>query len=67
MGPVSTTTVGDATLRVLGDGFGEQTPAGPQIGAYAADGADEIAGQIGATPWRGTRAAIQCVFEDFPD
>ena len=47
MGPVSTTTVGDATLLVLGDSLVEQSPVRRQIGTSAADSADEVPGQPG--------------------
>ena len=56
MGQVSATTVGDATMRVLGDGLVEQAPARGQIGTPAADGTDETAGQPGTARKRG----IQC-------
>ena len=57
IGPVSTTTVGDATMRVLGDGLVEQTPICRQIGASASEGADEVAGQPGTARWRSIRVA----------
>ena len=48
MGPVSTTTVGGGTVRVQDDRLVKQASVRRQIGASAANGADEVTGQLGA-------------------
>ena len=64
MGPVSATTVGDATMRVLGDGLVERAPVRGRTSTPAADGTDETAGQPGTARKRGIRAADESILDD---
>ena len=58
--------VGDRTMCIPSDSLVEQTPILRQVGASASDGAEEIAGQVGAAPGRVSRTDNQCVLDGFP-
>ena len=64
---MSTMIVGNRAMCIPIDSLVEQTPIRRQVGAAALDGADQIAGQIGAAPCRVSRPGNQCVLDDLPD